>query len=707
MLKRKYLSCLLSVSAAAALTTPQLALSQVLEEIVVTAQKREQNLQDTPIAITAFGQDQLDKTATTDIQGLITLVPTLELSEGGTFRGGQLALRGISSSNFTEAGDPSVGLHLDGVYVARSEATNALMQDVERVEVLRGPQGTLFGRNATAGSVDIVAKKPTDVLEGYVGVSAGNYNQMGIRGALNVPVSDTLAVRAAIFSNKHDSYTDVTDGSISESGQPETGDQLSGRLSALYTPNEKFEWYVAADYQKDEGNNAYGVDPTLPDQRVAQINFGMERDHTLTFLRSRMSYDLNDEMSLVYLVGHTTMENSSVRPSGFGNSHAYYSIDHESTSHELQWLFDNDELHAVIGAFIFEESNKPAYLAIAGGGPLFYQQEVGAEANALFAQATYSLQDDLRITLGARYSEDEKFNIGGANYSCGVIAIEDKLPSNPACVQTGSNAGRETWNKPTYRVVLEKDTDTGMLYASVSTGYKSGNFGYANTPSYDEEQLTNYEIGGKFELFDNSLRLNAALFYMDYTDLQVTQVVAIDAVTNATQTLNAASATVKGFEVEYTWQPTANDAFEGYFAYLDATYDEFADIAIPENPAAGLQDLSGNSLPKAPTSTFKVAYTHDFDLSDGAVVTPRVSATWKDDYYVREFNLPVGRQDAYTNWDASLRYTNAEDTWYVEMFGKNLTDELILSSLSGVGNNPRAAIYHAPRTYGVQAQYRF
>lgn len=683
-----------------------------LEEIVVTATKRESSLQSTPIAVSAFSQQALDDIGAHDVQSLADSIPTLVTSQGSD-SAVQISMRGITSTNNTELGDPSVSFNLDGVYQPRPQAATASMHDIERVEVLRGPQGTLFGRNSPAGAINIITAKPGDELEGSIGVTLGDYNQQGLRGTFNLPVSDTFALRAALNMAKHDGFVEAGSGSavagISDENLPFAQDDLSLRLSSLWTPTDNFSWLVAVDSFSADGtppltfSEAVSDDPWLVDLKGP---FSSEVE--IMSIRSKIDWSLSDNIGLSYIVGYNELTRVQSNPGPVGGVGTFTDNSNDSLSHEIQLKSQGSgPLEWIAGYFYLEEETYIDFLVDITPvfGLRFLQPERSANSDAVFGQVTYNFSDSFSMNLGARKSNDEKEDVAGGTFVCpaGIANLN-------ACFRTADNTRSSEWSAPTFRIDANWETEKyGLVYISAASGYKSGGFAAGGTPNYDEETVLTYEIGNKAEFLDGKLRLNSAVFFSDYDDLQVSQVTAVAGGGSILSTRNAASAEISGLEVEFTWLPTDNDRFTGYVSLLDASVEEFPNgVDSVFDPGTAL-DLAGNKLIRSPESSFNLAYEHQFNLSGGGTLRPRVALSWKDDQWLRIVNRPVDDLvESHSILDASLRYDSADETWSVELFGKNLTDEVVRTQ--GTALNGAGALnygYRQPKTFGIRYNHAF
>lgn len=777
------LSAAVSSCLAACIALPAVAADNTaLDEVIVTANRRDANLQDTAIAVTAFSQAALDRAHVADLAGLQTFVPNLTVEQHGDSGGVHVYLRGVGSANHTELGDPAVAFHVDEVYSARPQGATVLMYDLAQVEVLRGPQGTLFGRNSTAGTVNLVTAKPNlDGFDAYANFTYGNYDRVGTRGMLNIPVSDTFGLRVAVATERHDGYVDFQPRSEAVmSRKYGAADQQAVRLTGLFTPSDKWSVTAAVDYFKDNGTGNIALLQTPragTDRYSALVDTAGFLDQDSLGLRLRVDFSPIDSLQVSYIGGRTDMErrNASDNDGGarfwFKQEHRTEWSEFKSYSHELNIKSIGDSrLQWIAGAYVMHEDNSirfdidiaeiaappasgvivvhPTAAADTAWAMSFIQPERTLDSQAVFAQATFDFTDALRLTAGARFTEEEKEDRGGRNWVCptfgATIGSGGRLigpggeVSIASCGSTfapgtwpggGANDGKTEDDQTTWLVRGEFDiNDDIMTYLSVSTGFKSGGLSDGGRRHLPEE-LTNYELGFKSELLNNALTLNVAAFFMDYTDMQVSAVERLPGGQQQLVTSNAASASVKGVEAEVTWQITDNDSLMAFASFLDAKYDEFYTIDttfFDQNNLSNTVNLSGEPLRHAPDFSVTGTYEHRFTAGSGHVV-PRVTFHYQTDTAISAFNdvypsiyQDAGMQDAYTQTDVGVRYEAADDKWTVEAFVQNLEDEAIKTDIYNVGassnGTPTTAptnlgtwlgFYNPPRTYGVRFHVNF
>ena len=822
-----------------------------IEEVIVTATRVETNLMTTSIAVSAFDQDTLDKNGVRDVRDAADLVPNFDVTFSPVDSGVQMTMRGINSNNFTEIADPSVAFHVDGVYSPRPQGAVALMFDLERLEVMRGPQGTLFGRNSAAGSVNVITAKPTqEGIFGTIGAEVGNRGQMNVLGTLNLPVTDTFAVRGNFFAEQRDGFAKQDSGTKDLEGIGNRGpdgipdmdqrrnrnvgkdeyygnaDRWAARISALWEPSDRFDWRVSIETAKDQGAGW----PIAPDceanPELCQYNGGGidyidpnipgSLDMTMDAARSHITFAITDSIDVIYNFGWARQQRAQewdgdmgwralpgATTSWLNRNQPWESLylataesDYESLSHELQLQGSTGPVTWIVGAFDFSEDNsiifdveQPFCCSLGGlGGISFIQPERLLDSSAIFGQATWHITDKWHLTLGYRQTDDTREDIGGRNIGCyggagcsfsaGLIPFdghpqttgeEDELllPQFTSADLTAGmgaqdrlgnyevfdlNDNKEKFDNGDWRIGLDYDlsSDT-FLYAYAATGSKSGSFGDGvdvcrcgriEIFSFEPEEVLNYEVGYKGSLWDGRMNLVVTAFLTDFTNKQVTQFRDVGFVEDppgtpvlplqpigSLVTANAGEAEIRGLEVEWDVIPWANGRLTGGIGLLDAKFLSWPGYAgeayfceqraeagpqyecVPQDDGSGSVDIEGNELPYSTPVSFTVAYEHEFELANGAVLKPYVKFHWEDDMHFTEGNFDAipalsDKRDAFGTLDATLRYTSRDDTWAIEAFVYNATDERFQTYWVD-SNQPEAPLFtwNAPRTYGIRASY--
>lgn len=699
----------------------------VEQDIVVTASKRSESLSKTPLAISALSQTQLDKAGVVAIADLATTVPSLQISQAGIGDAVVTTIRGIQSAILFQDGDPAVAVYIDGVNVPRTQGLNDSLYDIERVEVLRGPQGTLYGRNATAGSINILTASPKlGRTEASASASYGNYDDIQLGGMLNLPVSKTLAVRGAFSFHKNTGYFDNL-GTVRDYGRADT---ISGRLTALWKPADVFKWRLSVSDTVSKGTPIPGISTDANGQpsdglpvyrRPMSADITPYRRVTNFAVRSRMDLDLSSHLSLSYVAGYgrTTYDTDQItggQPLPFvpGKSLAiaeYGRSTNQTMSHELDLTYDIGRLHTIFGTNYFFEKNRnianfPVYHLLVDFD--FTVPDTTSRSIGVFSQSTYKVTDTLRLTGGVRYTWDRKAKNGEFISYCPFRGSDNgNYEPNPACYAIIGDDGRGRWSKFNWKIAADFDLSPSvLLYASVSTGYKAGGNGDANAPgllppSYQPENITNYEAGLKYRSADRRLTASATVFYMQYKDIQVyqTQQPIGQLITNA------GAAHDYGIELEASWRPNEADRLSFYATPLSAKYTRY-DNATDQLNQTIYRSLAGNYLPLAPVFSGRASYEHDFALPGGGKITPSVGVYYQSRTFLREFNLAADRVPGFSKTDLDLRYANAADTLTLSLYVQNVEDNIVRTAafpLAGV----YLSYYAPPRTYGAKLQYKF
>ncbi len=708
--------------------------SFVLEEIIVTAQKRAQSIQDVPISISAFSSSSLEQRGVNNVSDLQNFVPGLHF--GKTDLGqAVVSLRGISGNYFGIGFDPGVAIHIDGHYLQSSAFMTRDFHDVERTEVLRGPQGTLYGKNVVGGTINIITNKPTDEVEGRLDVEIGNYNQRKIKGVLNMPISNTLKGRIAVVSEDRDGYTkNLTNGE-----RLDASDYTSFRGSLLFTPTENLEillngydyrnsgtpgpgaliyGYPSADtlanFLGERISNPWlqvdvGANPTVDDRRVVRSTLAHGQDDRAQGISLDIDWSLGD-----YTVKLLSSYNDSLTDviKDVSNSDIVQLLvparsRYETFSQELQLGYDSGETFKWIAGFYYytEDSRLDfavgsSYDLLGAGQPsrLDTFQTVKTTSLGAFAQLDHRITDQLELTYGVRYSRDEK------DFSSGFsVGVWDGDP-NWTFKDFGENPNlqNDAWSKVTGRLAANYTVnDDVMLFASIASGYKAG--GFTDSGSFRPETVIAYETGVKSLLWDKRLQMNLTGFYNDYQDKQESQTK-----NNALFVTNAASAEIYGVEAEMQARPVPALEVTTMIAYMHARFGSYTDaLDVTRNV---VEDLSGNIIPEVPEWKISLAAAYTWEMGDYGNITAWANFNWVDDVYLRAFNIPKDLQPSHFTSNASLTWVSVEGDWSISLFADNIEDNDITGSFatfSEAYGQVHSAILQPPRTYGLTVGYRF
>ncbi len=697
---------------------------QAIEEVIVTATRKETTLADTPAAISAVPAEKLGLGAVEDVGDLQYQIPNLSVAN--QFGVNRAFIRGIGLTSIELGADGAVAFHVDGALVARPAAQLASYFDLERVEVLRGPQGTLYGRGATAGAINVVTRKPTDTFSGNGSITAGNYGLVAAEGGIGGPlVEDKLFFRLAAKTVDRDGYGE----NLFTGTEINTRDHQALRGTLEWRPTDELEITVSGDYyEEDDTNYAYQFfGPTTIDPLFGQLLGGQtifdavadpdpwdiysdvdpkndrEGKGGIANIRwERGKWSLRSITSYRDFYRQNVADLDSTSFDAFGR--ITYTEDSETLSQELLVTYTEENWDLLFGAMYFEEdlfgstfvplNNIELIVPGALPGGIFDQKgTVDIEAIGLFVQGTYNFTDRLSATLGVRYSEEDRDHEGSFTFSAlGILGV----PTDKS----------DSWDAVTPKLVVDYQlTPSTMIYGNIERGFKSGviNIGAIN-PAVDPEFVWNYEVGVKTQLMDNRVQLAASAFYYDYTDLQVGRVDE----TSTPVTENAAEAQNTGIEVEGNAMLTDALSVDFYATYLNAEFDEF-DTFEPNRPGEGEKDLSGNALPNAPELTWFIGANYTLPLAGGDLRF-RGEIAWVDDIYFTEFNNDDAFQESYAMTNASVRYTPASGAWNIEVWGKNLADEDIKANniiAAPLFAFPQVGALYPPRTYGATFSVNF
>jgi len=677
---------------------------RVIEEVVVTAEKREASMQETSIAITAYSHEDLELRGINDIEGLQFSAPNLVISQNSQSPVSYAYIRGIGSDQLVAGFDPGVAYHFDGVYVGQPSSMPVDLWDMERVEVLRGPQGTLYGRNTTGGTINVITRDPTDELDGTIDAMVGNYDRVRVRGALGGPIAkDRVNGRLAFIYDKADGYQDNLIGKNADAIDHWA---LRGKLDFKIT--DSIDLMLTAQQFDNQGNQGQkkresfdgfpvytGAIPNPADPRKVAKDHEEKLDLENTFLSAKLSWDLGavQLVSITSYIDNDWFQTMDIDMSSNPLMHQDWDMSTQQFTQEFQLISNGDSpLEWIIGAFYFDEDLKTDYFFEDVNAFTFYNGgTLDTRSFAVYGQASYDFRDaglPIRIVAGLRYTDDEK--------------KIDEYQQLPAFNIDLAGPNKLSWDEWTGKLGIDWFiTDDVMGYFTYSHGYKGGGFSMGQFDTYDPEFVDAFEVGLKSTFMENRAQLNAAGFYYDYQDLQVNFLNFYTFVTN-----NAAEATIKGVEIEGTFLLTDNLLVGGNVTWLDATYDKYI---FSEGPP--VIDLSGEKLNRAPEYTVALTAQYDFHLGRNGVLTARTDYYWRDDVYYRPQNIPRHQGDDFYNWDARLVWTSADDQFTVDAFIKNITDEDGLRSITvsdglSTGNNTFDS-YYPPRTYGLRVGWNF
>lgn len=705
----------------------------VIEEIITTARRREESLQDVPIAVTAFSAQRLEETGSLDITALQQTTPNLTLQAARGSNSTLIAfIRGVGQQDPLWGFEPGVGLYVDDVYIARPQGAVLDIYDIERIEVLRGPQGTLYGRNTVGGAVKYVTARMGDVPKLDTRLDVGTDGQLDVILSGSAPLGDTFAFGASAAIYSRDGY-----GENQFTGADHYDKEVNAyRATAEWTPSDTLFFRLSGDLLDDESNvkhghrEAPGLGLSAGEQvldSVYDTRAGLGDDNNVETKGASLlaEWEINEQLTFKSITAWREGDTEGVidfdtGPAPALDIPAFY--DDNQTTQELQLLFDSDRIQAVAGLFYLDAYAAGAFDTIIGLANLtiLTTGEVKTESYAAFADVSFDLTERWSLSVGGRYTEDEK---EGAVYRQNFTGIRSPAFGNPAAVPglvRTNYRNTKTFSQFTPRASIQwEPADALTLYVSYGEGFKSGGFDMrgdafafpGTVEGYEPELVDTYEVGAKTSFADGRVSLAAAVFYSDYTDMQITSQFALPTVPPTVVSFvdNAGAATIQGAELEGTILFT--DAFSAVFqvGYTDAEFDEF----VTFDPATGTRRnlADQRDFQNTPEWTGAVSFTYRIDLGEAGELSLIPSVSYRDEYQLFETPIPLLDQDAYTLVDASINWSSTSDKLRLGLHGRNLTDE---EYRVGGYNFPGAlfgnsinGFYGPPQTFWLSANYRF
>jgi iron complex outermembrane receptor protein len=758
-MKLRYISSTLSLAiAAVTLSASPLALSEAaLEEVIVTAQKREQNLQKVPISITSYSAIELEQKGITTIIDLEKSSPNTQLRASRATNSTLTAyIRGVGQQDPLWGFEPGVGVYIDDVYYARPQAAVIDVFDVERIEVLRGPQGTLYGKNTVGGAIKYITKKMSGEQSAKLSLAAGNYGQQEVTLSGQLPlIEDKLYIGAAIAKLDRDGYGDVTTnydiatGVFSGSEENYNKDVSVARISVEYKPTENLFSRLAADKTDDESNQICGTQSsqttlTHPATGALFLASGdpydsacgsthksnVENDgYSLT-----VEYELNDQWSTKYVYADRKGETQQfidfeATPLDAFDVPASYTDDQKS--HELQLNYSADKLALVGGVYYFEGNSAGAFDVVLNVAPymdgshadLGIGGDVDTESLSFYINANYQLTDSVTVTAGVRSTEDDKnSNIQRLYYTTTnsfpyttnqgtgfTFGDSDNDTLLLTFTDISDQDADQTWNEisPSLKVDWQMSDDM-MFYLSYAEGFKAGGFDMrgnaATNPNvvngYDPETVETWEAGIKSQLWDDRVRLNFTVFEMDYTDMQLTVQTAQPApVFFSSDVVNAGTADINGAELEVLAQVSEGLSVNVALGYMNA---ELVEVI------SGGVDVSDTwEMLNAPNWTGHVGLSYDMDLGEMGSLVFNSAASYRG--ASRNFNNVIcscDQDESYTLLDIGANWYASTGNWSGSLYVKNLEDKSYKTGGYNLGSG-ELAFYGSPRTVTASLSYEF
>ena len=741
---------------------PPTRIRRVLEEIIITAQRRAENLQDVNLAISAFTQHDLDRMGANNIERLDLLTPGFEWGQFGS--GPRLSIRGLGRANFEANTDGAVGSFVNGIYRGRGQQTWLAMVDVERVEITRGPQGTLYGRNTTGGNINVITKKPDDEFEAFGDVMYGNYHHILTRATLNVPLSDTFQARASVLYENHDGFVDNANPSGNDLLDE---DQVYFQGALRWMPTADLE-IIARGHYWNQGGNGYafsghklrnlagennsvvesintlcdavlfpvfgldalvGTNACTPGRSTGvaandldpyniDYDFPSQRDVKEWGISTHINWDFNN-VRFTSITSYTNYFQFSEGDVDFSDVPAWISLireDVQTFSQEahlssiatdpLEWLvgfyYLDDEVDELFSNTLvsFPAQLVDPRLAVIGSNVgstgltrNYRDAKARTESWAVFGQATYSVTDQIRITGGIRYTEDEK-SYEQTDIDPGQRSLP---PSSKTFSETTWLAGIDwSW------------TDDNMVYFTASTGFRAGFFNRyttilpGQTDSVGPETIDNYEFGSKNRFFDDRLQANLAIFWNDISNAHT---YTFDTSVPTSVGTGAGKAETWGAELEIQAVATDRLSVTATVAYLDAIYVVYKDFT--DGTPGNLIDVSGHKREHSPEWTASFTAAYNIPLGDWGVLTPYVQWAYKDDYYVTALNDAfLDHQESFSQTDFRLLWESSDGHWNIEAFIQNIEDNGVIVGGFYAFGGVWTTSGPEPRTFGTRIGYR-
>jgi len=765
LFRRAFVLCVLSILALADFMWPAAAQAVLMEEIVVEAQRREELVQDVPIAVTAYNSDQLDQLQVTETLDMTRLVPNMVgHNNTGLGTANTYALRGLSNTESVSTFDPPVGSYVDDIYVSRQNANNFTLFDVDRIEVLRGPQGTLFGRNTTGGAVVVRMAKPREELGGYVEAGVGSYDRYALRGSIDVPITQKILTKLSAYWIEDDGFVDQIN--FDQNGDQVTVDDsinkeenwgVRGAARFLFTDN--FLWDISLEYTDESHanllnykNNSSRITNTGIRQNSSNLtglltgnkqNYPLGNDTKSFGATSRFDWTVGSLGTLSFITGWRDLDqdfaldfcdnrlfcNTDLTATPSDATYGAFTIanegKHEQFSQEIKWAGSVGSVIDYVGGFFYiDEDNTTDFGDIfnfdLGGGefPFVLADRVmtnSTESWAVYAQGDWHITDKWTVTAGVRYTDEDK-----------EVGYSDNAPSGDASDLTTANMValgipvKQTESIWTPRFAVQfAPTDDQMYYASATRGFKSGGWNARGTTPdtllpFTSEVVWNYEVGAKTDWLNDTLRVNLTGFYMDVSDFQLpaartTPIGSIEFITG-----NFADLNVLGLELEVISNPIDNLTLWANLGIMDGDYENIDQRVADQAEAcrngdaascnAGIVNPDGNIAPpvRIPDYTLNLGGNYVWSITEAFELVPGAYLYSVGDHSVGTSGAPVSLVDGYTTYNASLALNAVNQGWSVIAECKNCNDRtMVVSTLAGF------QYLQDPRTWMLRLNWNF
>ena len=755
----------LMLGAMSVLTVPDMALAQEketsgggLEEIVVTARKREENLQSAPLSVAAIGGDTLEKAGIDEFSEIASRVPGFTFNPDNVSEP-NIFLRGIGTDIESAASNPAIGFFLNDVYLSRAQGTAIELFDLERVEIVRGPQGTLYGKNVVGGAINFITRKPTDEFRAGAEAGFGNYGSFEVKANVAGGLGDGLSGSIAASARHHDGYARNT----FTGNNVEDLDAYGVMAQLRYQPDDRLDILLTGDLTRRRGGGKWvdiqtpsdhNIPFVNPERRRGPNNIDGKQDADLGGVHLSANYDTgagtitsvtayregkfasvnNDAGSFIDFTkmiygADGRIDFGAIDHSLFNDD--YYINDKDETaksfSQDLRFRSDFDgPFNLLAGLYYQHESVDRTEIAdyifveFYAQGKEIAETRLKSDTWAAFAEGTFDITDTLGVTAGIRYTKDRKrFSV--YRETIGDFLGAEFEDENGNFTRAFSASSKQSWDAWTPSVNLHwQPAKDVYVYGLVSKGYKSGGWNGENATNpgearlaYDPEYAWNYELGTKTTWLDNRLRFNVTGFWTEYKDLQTQQFVIFDPNLPADNVIsNAGKARVKGIELETALAPVDGVTLFTNYTYMDAKitgdlistelqYDPscFCSVPVPTN-------LKGNRLRRSPKNSFSVGGDVTVPVSSRINAFVRADYNWTDDFFFDNENSPRTRQKSVGVLNGSIGIATEDDKWELRLWAKNLTNELYESGKSDVIGSVLVS-YNPPRTYGVTLRWKY
>ena len=701
-----------------------------LEEIVVTAQKRSESMQDVPISIQVFSADEIERLNIRNTIDLVRNVPNMiGINNVGLPQAASYFLRGVGQDESISSLDPAVGTFVDGVYISRQIANNARLYDVDSVEVLRGPQGTLYGRNTSGGAIRIITQKPHDHNEGFIDLAYGEYDTKEVTGKANLVISDNLFLKVTAF------YLDQSDGflqNVTLNRDQWTREATGARVQVLYSPSDRFEALLTYEHSDDDTGGIVGANALSAccADDVYKVESGLVNTWAGTNLDAyslKATWDL-DNMQVDLIMARRNLNHNFMNDYSDQVIPAYIipnDSDHMQESAELNFSGEGREgaVRWAAGASYYDDDNDVTF----GDGLCLFGCVVEAtfwrdmtnvtKTRAVYADVAFDINDQWTLTVGGRHTDDSRVMTVQQYLDVSPIKIRDRNRGNfldrsgyiqipgvtfgTADVVALGTPDRFDISEFTSRVIIEYNpTDSIMVYASVADSFKGGGWAARVTSAADFKGLTpefvdSREFGMKSQWLNDTLRFNITYFDSDYKDLQVT---AIDQVSGAFVYSNKADASVDGIEAEFVYAPRDNLTV---FANLGTLNGNYTDVR------PGAEGLMTKELKRTPDLSYRLGVLYDQDMANGEM-NLSVVLNHEDEYYNNQNNTAYGLRPSADTWDLNVTYRPSDANWRVTAGCTNCADEERWNSTLDFGSLGFATQFQdLPRLWRVSFRYDY